>query len=302
MQTLAALTGGAVSVEDPAHRVLAYSRSDGQVDEVRRLSILGQSCPPSYLEVLHEAGVYQRLRTEEVVEVGARPDLGTRRRLAAGITAGGRLLGTIWVQEAGAPLTEGALQALRGAARLAAPMLIRQPGGAGSDGGVRQELAAGLLAGRLLATSLAGHLGIAARTCATAIAVELNEPAGDGGPEAELRRTRAVDTIALHAAAHRRTAVATRLDGRLYVLVPDAAPHPADAPAPAGRATPAGWTTDLVTTLRRHLGTPVQAAVSPPRRLADAPAARAEADRILDVVAHDPGREVATYQDARTRP
>ncbi|MGP2435913.1 PucR family transcriptional regulator [Streptomyces sp. JW3] len=335
-QTLAALTGGAVSVEDPASRVLAYSRSDEQVDDVRRLSILGQACPAQYLAVLDAAGVYERLRAEQVVEVAPRPDLGTRRRLAAGITAGGRLLGSIWVQETGTPLTAQSGQALRGAARLAALLLIRGPGGTAAEGGRREELAAGLLAGRLPPASLAGHLGIAVRTGATVIAVEPREPAGDGGPEAELRRARTADMVALHAVAHRRTAVAARLDGRLYVLVPDTAPDTGDTrdtrgtrdaargtrdtrdtrdtargtrdtrdtrDVPAARdtgATLAAWTTELVATLRRHLGTPVQAAVSAPvDRLADVPAARAEADRVLTVLARDPDRAVATYQDAR---
>src|SRR5699024_8618340 len=39
-QTIARLTGGLVSIEDPASRVLAYS-SGAEVDELRRLSVLG---------------------------------------------------------------------------------------------------------------------------------------------------------------------------------------------------------------------------------------------------------------------
>ncbi|MDT7845596.1 helix-turn-helix domain-containing protein [Streptomyces justiciae] len=300
-QTLAALTGGVVSVEDATDRAIAYSRSDTPVDEVRRLSILGHTCPEAYLAALREAGVYGRLRGgEDVVDVAARPDLGARRRLAAGITAGGRLLGTIWVQEGDTPLSEGSGQALRGAARLAALMMIGHPGGAGPESGLRQELTAGLLAGRLRPASLAGHLGVAARTGATVIAVELHETHTDGGPEAELRRARTAEMVSLHAAAFRRTAVAARLDGRLYVVAPDASPA-ADASRPR-TSDPGltGWTAELVTTLRRHMGTPVQAAVANPvPRLADVPQARAEADRILSVIAHDPGREVATYEDAR---
>ncbi|MEV0170296.1 helix-turn-helix domain-containing protein [Streptomyces sp. NPDC050803] len=110
--------------------------------------------------------------------------------------------------------------------------------------------------------------------------------------------------VSLHAAAHRRTAVAARLDGRLYVVVPDAAPAAEGGARTANGGAPdpglAAWTAELVGTLRRHMRTPVQAAVATPvPRLADVPAARAEADRILGVVADDPGREVATYADAR---
>src|SRR3569833_2171860 len=40
-QTIATLTGGLVSIEDTANRVLAYSRTDDEVDELRRLSFFG---------------------------------------------------------------------------------------------------------------------------------------------------------------------------------------------------------------------------------------------------------------------
>ncbi|WP_338703149.1 helix-turn-helix domain-containing protein [Streptomyces sp. Q6] len=289
-RTLATLTGGAVSVEDPANRVLAYSRSDDDVDEVRRLSILGHACPETYLKVLREAGVYERLRAGEQVEVAERPDLATRRRLAAGITAGGRFLGTIWVQERTAPLADHTGQVLRGAARLAAVALLRPFDGPGSESGLREDLTAGLLRGRSPAASLAGHLGVPVDSGAVVIAVEPHERDLGDGRDTGPRGGRAAELVALHAAAHRRTAACARLDGRLYVLVPGA----------VADRTLTAWTAELVTTLRRHLGTPVQAAVAATLpRLADAPAARTEADRILAVIADDPGREVATYDSVR---
>ncbi|MCQ4211931.1 helix-turn-helix domain-containing protein [Streptomyces longispororuber] len=290
-RTLAALSGGAVSVEDPANRVLAYSRSDDGVDEVRRLSILGHACPENYLKVLREAGVYERLRGGElVVDVPERPDLGTRRRLAMGITAGGRFLGTLWIQESTGPLAPHTGQVLRGAARLAAVALLRPFGGPGSENGLREDLTAGLLSGRSPAAALAGHLGVSVDCGATVVAVEPHDPGHGDDRDTGLRGDRCAEIVALHAAAHRRTAVSARLDGRLYVLVPGGT---------ADRGLTA-WTADLVTTLRRHLGTPVQAAVTATvPRLADAPAARTEADRILAVIADDPGREVATYDSVR---
>ncbi|HEX4727510.1 MAG TPA: hypothetical protein VH298_06915, partial [Jatrophihabitans sp.] len=58
-QTIATLTGGLVSIEDSTSaRVLAYSRSSDEVDELRRLSILGRSGPPEYLALLREWGIY----------------------------------------------------------------------------------------------------------------------------------------------------------------------------------------------------------------------------------------------------
>jgi len=125
-QTIATLTGGLVSIEDTANRVLAYSRAGDEVDELRRLSILGREGPERYLAMLREWGVYQRLRAGEgIVRVDERPDLGIRRRIAAGIHAGKQPLGTIWVQEGAQPLTERAELALLGASRTLAPQLIR---------------------------------------------------------------------------------------------------------------------------------------------------------------------------------
>ncbi|MYS71449.1 PucR family transcriptional regulator, partial [Streptomyces sp. SID5926] len=43
--TVAALVGGAITIEDPQSRVLAYSRMDHEPDPMRRLTILGQEVP-----------------------------------------------------------------------------------------------------------------------------------------------------------------------------------------------------------------------------------------------------------------
>lgn len=57
-QTTAILTGGIVSIEDTANRVLAYSRStdSDEVDDLRRLSILGWQGPEAYLARLRKWG------------------------------------------------------------------------------------------------------------------------------------------------------------------------------------------------------------------------------------------------------
>lgn len=123
-QTVAVLTNGIVSIEDTSSRVLAYSRSSDsdEVDDLRRLSILGWQGPEPYLSKLREWGVFQHLRTSDtVIAVDPHPELGLRRRLAIGIRTGAQPLGTIWVQEGSRPLAPLAEQALVGAARVAAP-------------------------------------------------------------------------------------------------------------------------------------------------------------------------------------
>ncbi|MDQ1739633.1 MAG: hypothetical protein QOE53_1285, partial [Pseudonocardiales bacterium] len=133
-QTIATLTGGLVTIEDTSSRVLAYSRSTDEVDELRRLSILGRSGPAQYLALLREWGVYDRLASsEEVVEIAEHPESGVRRRLAVGVFAGERQLATIWLQQGSGDFEPHAEQALLGAARITAAQLVsrgRRPAGA----------------------------------------------------------------------------------------------------------------------------------------------------------------------------
>src|SRR5699024_12578780 len=61
-ETVAELTQGSVTIEDPVARVLAYSRSSDEADELRRQTILGLQGPEPYLALLREWGVYRRIR------------------------------------------------------------------------------------------------------------------------------------------------------------------------------------------------------------------------------------------------
>ena len=46
--------------------------------------------------------------TEEVVRIDEHPELGIKPRLAVGLHAGGRPLGSIWVQQGATPLADNA--------------------------------------------------------------------------------------------------------------------------------------------------------------------------------------------------
>lgn len=213
-QTIATLTGGLVTIEDTSARVLAYSRSSDEVDELRRLSILGRSGPPEYLALLREWGVYDRLAaSEEVVEIAEHPESGVRRRLAVGIFAGTRQLGTIWVQQGAVKFGPHAAQALLGAARITATQLAAQhfrPGNRPAGNGLAALLGGG---------APPSQLGRAARKpCVVAVF----EVAGtDEGPAADrLRLDELTAIVTVHAAAYRRNALVEQLDGRVYVLLP----------------------------------------------------------------------------------
>ncbi|WP_159941776.1 MULTISPECIES: helix-turn-helix domain-containing protein [unclassified Nocardiopsis] len=310
-QTIARITGGLVSIEDAASRVLAYS-SGAEVDELRRLSVLGRRGPESYLALLREWGVFAKLRAgEEVVRVDEHPELGIRRRLAVGIHAGRQPLGAIWVQEGAQPLSEHAEEALLGAARTTALQMIRQRTHASADLRLREDLLASLLEGRIDASALADTVEVTSERGALVVAFAVTgEEAGEeragrpDRPERELRRRQLVDLVSVHTAAYRRSALVTELGGRVYVLLPDLA---------RGRE---GWrgaeksvlalARRTVAAARAALGLEVQGAVgSLVERLADLTDSRAEADRVLDAMGRDADRgmdwEVATISDVRSR-
>ncbi|MFF7334850.1 helix-turn-helix domain-containing protein [Streptomyces sp. NPDC008150] len=293
-QTVASLTRGLVSVEDTGHRVLAYAGSADEADEPRRRSILERACAEPCLSHMREWGVYRRVRDgDEVVDVAARPELGLRRRLVVGIHAGPRPLGTLWLQEGDRPLADRSDQVLRGAARLAAPQLVDHYYLGDPDGRLRsrEDLAHGLLTGRFNASALAVHLGIAPTSGASVVAVDLREEpdAGDAARR-DARLAEAAGMVSVHAAAYRRNALVAQACGQIYVMLPE----PADR-APAERPL-LRWTNDLVTVLRGHTRTPVQAVVAGTAAdLADIPVVKLRGHHGLEILARTPHRAVETH-------
>src|SRR5271166_2968865 len=120
-QSLADRIHGMVSIEDEQSHVLAYSASNDEADELRRLSILGRAGPPEHLKWIGQWGIFNALRASgDVVRVAERPELGLRPRLAVGIhqpAADTRrapvFSGTIWVQQGSRPLARPSTHALR---------------------------------------------------------------------------------------------------------------------------------------------------------------------------------------------
>ncbi|MFI9586198.1 PucR family transcriptional regulator [Streptomyces sp. NPDC052236] len=278
-QTTAVLTGGIVSIEDTANRVLAYSRStdSDEVDDLRRLSILGWQGPEAYLATLRKWGVFQRLHaSDEVVGIDSHPELGIRRRLAVAIRSGNRQLGTIWVQESSSPLTERSEQAMLGAARVAALHLVRRRRELSPDVTLTWTLLAGLLEGSASPQPLADHLGLDTARPAAVLgfsyeAAEVTTP--------ELTRTEITNLISVHTAAHHRSALVTRVDARIYALLPQLPPS-------IDLAILRGWGQEIADAAHRHLGLSLRGSVGcVVPGLAEVPESRREADRILDAMA-----------------
>ncbi|WP_234311793.1 CdaR family transcriptional regulator [Streptomyces griseus] len=287
-QTTAILTGGIVSIEDAANRVLAYSRStdSDEIDDLRRRSILGWQGPEAYLAKLREWGVFQHLHSsDQVIGIDSHPELGIRPRLAVAVRSGDRQLGTIWVQEGSTPLSDHSEQALLGAARVAAHHLVRRRRELSEDLTLTRTLLAGLLEGSTGPQPLATHLGFDATRPAAVLGFSYGTAGavavpgtGPAGASPELTHSEVTNLISVHIAARHRSALVTQLDPRIYVLLPQ-----------LGRGidtdTLRGWAQEITDASRRHLGLPLRGSVGcVVSGLADASESRREADRILDAM------------------
>ncbi|MEW2635725.1 helix-turn-helix domain-containing protein [Streptomyces sp. NPDC048389] len=301
-QTVAALTGGIVSIEDSANRVLAYSRSDDEVDELRRLSILGWQGPADYLALLREWGVFDRLRAgDDIVHIDERPERGIRRRLAIGIRVEEQLLGSIWVQEGRDPLADNAESALVGAARTAALQLVRRRTGASPDLEFEQSLFRRMLEGHIDPRTFADNIGADLDEPAVVAAFTLNAgvtgaSAGSdaGRPAFEMRRATMMSLISVHAAAYRRRSLVTTADARVYMLLPG-------LPEQSGESTACGLAGEIVRAASQRMKLDVRAAVgSVVGGLHAIAQSRAEADQVLDIVMRGGEQRVATIADVRS--
>jgi len=287
-QSLADRIHGMVSIENAQSHVLAYSASNDEADELRRLSILGRAGPPEHLEWIGQWGIFDALRSSgEVVRVAERPELGLRPRLAIGIhqkPAGARrppvFAGAIWVQQGSQPLADDADEMLRGAAVLAARIMFRLAARPSTHARRVQQLL-GLVDEPADAAAVAHELGLA-DGAATLIGWD-----AVGTPHPRLG-----DVLALSASAFRRDAQVASRDSRIYVLLPQTQTRSLTS-----------WVRGTIGALRTELGVELRAAIAAPiAGLAEVAAARTEVDRVLDSAERHPisiGR-VTTLAEART--
>ncbi|MEZ0051690.1 DNA-binding PucR family transcriptional regulator [Mycobacterium sp. MAA66] len=286
-QSIADRTRGMVSIEDEGSHVLAYSASNDEADELRRLSILGRAGPPEHLEWIGQWGIFDALRSgRDVVAVAERPELGLRPRRAVGIHLPEhdgrripRFAGTIWVQQGSRPLADDADQVLRGGAVLAARIMSRLAATPSTHTLRVQELL-GLKDFDDDIGQVARELGIADGGRVTVVGF-----AASGTAPARLD-----EVLALSASAFRHDAQVTSHDARVYVVFPD-----------AGRAVKS-WVRGTVAALRAEMGLQLRAVIAGGTvGLGSAAAARTEVDRVLDSATRHPGAIAAVTSLAEVR-
>ncbi|MGH2730260.1 MAG: PucR family transcriptional regulator, partial [Actinomycetota bacterium] len=195
---IAAMVGGAVTIEDPRARVLAYSNIEGQtIDEPREESILGRQVP----DTVPVRNLYKRLwASDGVIRVDSIEGLEILPRLAVAVRVGGETIGSIWVIEGATKLEHQAEQALAEAARVAALHMIHVRASRDIDRRVRGDLLRSLLEGRDGSGSTAARLGV---DPTSPIAVLGLEPSTAPTTEDELYRERLLDLVAMYSEAFR---------------------------------------------------------------------------------------------------
>jgi sugar diacid utilization regulator len=246
---------------------------------------------------LHEAGVFRRLwQTDEVVHIGdfATDDGDYLPRVAVAVRAGGELLGSIWVIEAGHSLGEEAERTLRDAADIAALHLLRHRAATDVDRRRRTEALLTLLDGTAGGPVAADLLGVAVARPAAVAAFAVTPGGTEADASAVVAAARVADLAAVYCESYRRQAAGAATGDRVYLLVPvdddlDLGPVVALADAIVDRAERA-----LRLTVRCGIGT---SRGSPDGIVA----ARREADQVLEVVERLPDRRVGTIGALRAQ-
>ena len=216
---IAALVGGAVTIEDPRSTLLAHSTLDQPIDGARQATILGRSHGSSWAQRLTEMGVLRPLiASPGLVNRVTDPTGEARPRLAASVGAGGELLGFVWVVQGERPFTEVDEDALRGALPLVALHVLRHRASGDLTRRQRGTALREALQVEAVPPSLATDLGIRAEAPCAVAAFRLLV---DDDVELTVKRAKAVDLITTAAEAFRRRVVCAWIDDTVYALFPD---------------------------------------------------------------------------------
>lgn len=292
---LAKAVGGAVTIEDAASHVLAYSTlHDDELDAPRREAILGRRVPETYLHHLRERGVLSALQTSSgVVELKADASLGLRRRLAIAVRADTEVLGTLWALEGKVPLGLEAEKVLCDASQVASAHLLRAQSIGFTLQQHREDMLRQLLEDRVDVLIAADALGFDPDLPAAVMGITLDSR---GALPADHHAYRRLDELVNARAMAFRWHVSTALaGGRMLALLPELT---------------GDWATVELRIRRLGMGMERDADQAGLRvhvacgqvvsTLRDAAVSMTSVDEILQCLAREPNRgPVASYEDVR---
>ncbi|MFD8692015.1 PucR family transcriptional regulator [Streptomyces sp. NPDC059651] len=218
---VAEYTGGSITIEDTRFRVLAHSATGPEADGLRRSTILGGRVPQWRVAELRRSGMLRALWTSRDV-IHRAADADGPERLIIAVRGGPEVLGSIWAAADGRALSPHAAEALRRAAEVAAPLLVRHRLSESGAARRREVALRGLLHGDGDARTHAWSLGLSPDAACAVVVVERH----GAGPAVG---DRTLDVLALHAVSYRPSVQVLRDHDRLLALLPVGTGHERDA-------------------------------------------------------------------------
>jgi sugar diacid utilization regulator len=215
---VAALVGGAVTIEDANSNLLAYSNLDQPVDEPRLQTILGRRLPDPWADRLRDGGFFEQLLAspQRVIRIQD-PRQVVHSRLATTIRAGSEVLGYLWALEGETSVGPETEAALFEASRVAALHILKHRASDDLNRRERGSLLQDLLEGRKGAREVAARLGIAADAPCAVVAFRL---VIDDDVELTVKRARTIDLITVACQAFRRRVAIAAVGQTVYALFP----------------------------------------------------------------------------------
>ena len=284
---IAAMVGGATTIENLQEQVLAYSTLPGQlIDEDRREGILGRQVPDLPENAEQYASVFQA--TGAVRLPAAAPALS---RLAVAVRAGSQILGSIWIVDASKDLDADTERALEGAADIAALHMLRARSAADLVRQQRGELLRRLLEGGDDVHLVAEELSLDPFDSFVVVAFR---------PEVvvsidALPMSRLVDLIAMQCEAYRHGTQCVVIGTTVYALLAGDSTLDPSAFGELGRRLVTRAATALHLEIRAALGSRVHT-------IGRISKSRHDADLVLLLMTHQPTlTSVASAEDVRSQ-
>ncbi|MEZ2371731.1 PucR family transcriptional regulator [Arthrobacter sp. RCC_34] len=208
---IAAMVGGATTIENLQEEVLAYSTlPDQPIDPDRQQGILGRQVPHLPENAAQYASVF---RARGAVRIPGSGD--AMGRLAVAVRAGNEPLGSVWVVDPGDDLPDDAAAALERAADIAALHLLRARSGRDLARLRRSEGLRRLIHGDDDAPLVARHLNLGLRPPFAVLAFEADPTPGADA----VTLTRLTDLVSTLAESQRRGTWCVEEDGVVYAVL-----------------------------------------------------------------------------------
>ena len=286
---IADTVGAPITIEDPQSMVLAFSGRQDEADEARIATVLGRRVPEMYKRQLREKGIFRRLYSETGPVYCPALAPNVLPRVAIAVRAGEEVLGSIWAATE-RELSEDQKKSLVEAANFVALHLLRHQVTVDAQRGLEADLMSAILTGGSLAAEASSRLDLAApsfRVVAVGIA--------DGNREdREIQLARCRNLLALQLSAVHRRAHTTHLGGVVYAIVPSSSKATPSLGALRQLMEQYSVRAEGLLKVRVLVGIGTQVS-----SVAEIPASRSTADRVLRVLKSEPGPAVADMDEVR---